>query len=56
MPAAKYGFKPTAAQMSFGEVVAHVAAGGEALCSSVGGVSAPKRADLAAGASKSEQE
>lgn len=52
MPPAKYGFKPTAAQMSFGEVIAHVAAGGDALCSSVGGVSPPKRAPLAAGDSK----
>jgi hypothetical protein len=52
MPAAKYGFKPTAAQMSFGEVIAHVAAGGDGLCSSIGGVPAPKRADVAPGAPK----
>lgn len=52
MPAAQYGFKPTPAQMSFGEVIAHVAAGSDALCSSVGGVTAPKRADLGAGAPK----
>ncbi len=52
MPPGKYGFKPTPAQMSFGEVVAHVAAGSDALCSSVGGVAAPKRAELAAEAPK----
>jgi uncharacterized damage-inducible protein DinB len=52
MPAARYGFKPTAVQMSFGEVIAHMAAGNDALCSSIGGVAAPKRAALNAGASK----
>jgi hypothetical protein len=52
MPAGKYGFKPTPAQMSFGEVIAHLAAGSDVLCSSVGGVAAPKRAELAAGAPK----
>ena len=54
MPAAKYGYKPTAAQMSFGDVVAHMAAGNDALCSSIGGVAAPKRAALNAGAPKEE--
>jgi len=52
MPAAKYGFKPTPAQMSFGEVIAHMAAGNDALCSSIGGVAAPKRSALTAGAPK----
>jgi uncharacterized damage-inducible protein DinB len=52
MPAAKYGFQPTPAQMSFGDVIAHMAAGNDALCSSIGGVAAPKRSALAAGASK----
>lgn len=51
MPASKYGYKPTAAQMSFGEVIAHMAAGNDALCSSIGGVAAPKRAAVN-GASK----
>lgn len=54
MPAGKYGFKPTPAQMSFGEVIAHVAVGSEALCSSLGGVAAPKRAKAAVGDSKDE--
>jgi hypothetical protein len=52
MPAGKYGFKPTAAQMTFGEVIAHMAGGNDALCSSIGGVPVPKRPDLGAGASK----
>ena len=52
MPAAKYGFKPSPAQMSFGEVIAHMAAGNDALCSSIGGVTVPRRSALPAGASK----
>ena len=52
MPAAKYGFKPTQAQMSFGEVIGHMAAGNDVYCSGLGGVAPPKRADLGAGASK----
>jgi hypothetical protein len=52
MPAGRYGFKPTAAQMTFGEVIAHMAGGNDALCSSIGAVPAPKRPELGAGASK----
>jgi hypothetical protein len=52
MPAGKYGFKPTPAQMSFGDVIGHMAAGNDVYCSGIGGVAAPKRADLGAGASK----
>src|SRR5665213_2326205 len=33
MPADKYGFKPTPAQMSFGEIVVHLAGGNDVLCS-----------------------
>jgi uncharacterized damage-inducible protein DinB len=54
MPAAKYGFKPTPAQMSFGEAVAHMAAGNDTYCSSIGGVAAPRRAALESGASKEQ--
>jgi uncharacterized damage-inducible protein DinB len=54
MPAARYGFKPTPAQMSFGEAIAHMAAGNDTYCSSIGGVAAPKRPALAPGASKDE--
>jgi hypothetical protein len=53
-PADKYGFKPTPAQMSFGEVVAHLIAGNDYLCSQVSGVAAPKRNELPKGASKDE--
>ena len=52
MPADRYGFKPTPAQMSFGEVIAHVAAGTDVLCSSIGGVAAPKSTDPGPGAAK----
>ncbi len=52
MPAGKYGFKPTAAQMSFGDVIGHMAAGNDALCSSIGGVATPQRSHMAARAPK----
>jgi uncharacterized damage-inducible protein DinB len=52
MPADKYGFKPTPAQMSFGEVIGHIAAGSDALCSSIGGVAAPRRSAAGAEAQK----
>ena len=48
MPADKYGFKPTPAQMSFGDVVLHLAGGNDAFCSAIGGVKAPARTKLAA--------
>jgi hypothetical protein len=52
MPAGKYTFKPTPAQMSFGDVIAHMSAGNDALCSSIGGLAAPKRSAVGAGAPK----
>src|SRR5688572_13176198 len=52
MPDDKYGFKPTAAQMSFADVIGHMSAGNDALCSSIGGVAPPKRSAIAAGAAK----
>jgi hypothetical protein len=52
MPAGKYGFKPTPAQMTFGDVIGHMSAGNDALCSSIGGVAAPKRSAVASGAPK----
>jgi hypothetical protein len=52
MPAQKYGFKPTRAQMSFEDVIGHISAGNDALCSSIGGVAPPKRSPVAAGAQK----
>ena len=52
MPAGKYGFKPTPAQMSFGEVIGHLAEGNDYFCANIGGVNAPKRAELAKDAGK----
>ncbi len=37
MPADKYGFKPTPAQMSFGEILAHEAESNETLCAAISG-------------------
>ena len=49
MPADKFAFKPTPAQMSFGEIVAHEAQSNETLCAAVaGGTAAPS--ENAAGA------
>lgn len=43
MPAEKYAFKPTEAQMSFGDIVAHLAQGNDFLCGTVAGMKAPAR-------------
>jgi uncharacterized damage-inducible protein DinB len=42
MPADKYGFKPTPAQMSFGHLVLHVAESNLFLCSKISGDKAPE--------------
>lgn len=47
MPADKYGYKPTPAQMSFGEVVLHVAQDNDEACGPIGNTKAPERAKLA---------
>jgi DinB superfamily len=48
MPADKYGFKPTPAQMSFGDVVAHlIADGNDYLCGAASGQKAPARGTFA---------
>lgn len=52
MPAADYGFKPTAAQMTFGDAVLHVAEGNDFLCSSIGNMKAPPRPALTAASGK----
>lgn len=54
MPAGKYGFKPTPAQMSFGDVIAHLSGGNDFLCSSISGVTAPKRPEIKGGAPKAK--
>lgn len=52
MPAGKYGYKPTPAQMSFGDVIEHLSGGNDFLCSRISDVEPPKRAELAKGAGK----
>ncbi len=47
MPAAKYSFKPTPAQMSFGQIVTHLAEGNDYLCGAIAGTKAPERAKIA---------
>jgi hypothetical protein len=46
MPADKYGYKPTPAQMSFGEVVLHVAGDNDEACPPIAGMKAPARPTL----------
>jgi len=41
MPAGKYGFKPTPQQMSFGQLVLHVAGSNDYMCSTISGEQAP---------------
>src|SRR6187200_122795 len=52
MPADKYGFKPTPAQMSFGDILVHLAEGNDFLCSAVAGTTAPKRSEVKVEAGK----
>jgi hypothetical protein len=54
MPDGKYGFKPTPAQMSFGDVIAHLSGGNDFLCSSISGVTAPKRPEIKGDAPKAK--
>jgi hypothetical protein len=54
MPADKYAYKPTAAQMTFGEIVVHLSEGNDYMCGTVGGVKAPTRAKVAATDSKDQ--
>jgi hypothetical protein len=55
MPADKYSYKPTPAQMSFGEIVMHLAQGNDALCGLIGGVKAPTRTKVSATDPKAAQ-
>ncbi len=54
MPAGKFGFKPTPAQLSFGDVLGHLAGGNDFLCSKISGVAAPKRTEVPKGAPKDQ--
>ena len=47
-PAAKYGYKPTPAQMSFGDIVVHLSQGNDYLCGKIGGMTPPTRTKIAA--------
>ena len=48
MPADKYAYKPTPAQMSWADIMAHLAEGNDYLCGSISGVTAPTRAKVPA--------
>jgi len=52
MPADKFSFKPTPAQMSFGDIVVHLSQGNDYLCGAISGTKAPTRAKVAATDSK----
>jgi hypothetical protein len=54
MPSDKYSVKPTPAQMSFADIVVHLAQGNDYLCGAIGGAKAPERSKIAATASKDE--
>jgi hypothetical protein len=52
MPAEKYSYRPTPAQMSFAQVQTHLAEGNDLFCGKIGGVAAPKRTPVDSTASK----
>jgi len=52
MPADKYSYKPTPAQMSFGDIVMHLSGGNDYFCGLLGGVKPPTRAKLEPTAAK----
>ncbi len=47
-----YGFKPTAAQMSFADIVVHLSQGNDFLCGKIGGMAAPTRTPVKSNAKK----
>jgi hypothetical protein len=47
MPADKYTFKPTPAQLSFADVMVHLARGNDFLCGTIAGVKPPTRTNVA---------
>lgn len=52
MPADKFNYRPTPAQMSFAQVMLHVATSNEFLCSRIAGAKAPDEAQLDTTATK----
>ena len=55
MPADKYGFKPTPAQMSFADIVDHLSQGNDYLCGVITGMKAPARAKVGVADGKDAQ-
>ena len=55
MPAEKYGFKPTPAQMSFADIVDHLSQGNDYLCGAITGMKAPMRMKVAVADGKEAQ-
>ena len=53
-PAAKLRYKPTAAQMTVGEVAVHLAGGNDHFCAGLGGIAAPTRTEIKPTAPKAE--
>jgi DinB superfamily len=51
-PADKYGYKPTPAQMSVGDIAVHLSRGNDFLCGTIGGTKAPERSKVDATATK----
>jgi hypothetical protein len=54
MPADKYSYKPTAAQWTFGKIIAHMAGDNRITCSAIAGVAPEKSPEPSATASKEE--
>lgn len=54
MPADKYSFKPTPEQMSFGQMVLHVAQSSSYMCSAISGNKAPSIAGVTADSPKDQ--
>lgn len=52
MPADRYDFKPTPAQMSFSDIVMHLSQGNDLLCGKIAGTAAPSRTKIDAKAGK----
>ena len=52
MPADKFGFKPTPAQMSYGDLAAHIVESNYYFCANVGNVSEPKVTEVKGSDSK----
>jgi DinB superfamily len=54
MPAAKYNYKPTAAQWTFGKIIAHMAGDNRITCNAIAGVAPEKSPEPSATAPKAE--